>query len=69
VTIGLSVVLADVMLWIWGGQSYTIMTPDWLSGPTELPIVAGVDRSGEVAYLRYPKVRIAILSAPSRSAC
>jgi branched-chain amino acid transport system permease protein len=61
VTIGLSVVLADVMLWIWGGQSYTIMTPDWLSGPTELPIVAGVDRAGEVAYLRYPKVRIAIL--------
>jgi branched-chain amino acid transport system permease protein len=61
VTIGLSVVLADVMLWIWGGQSYTIMTPDWLAGPTELPIVAGVDRAGEVAYLRYPKVRIAIL--------
>jgi branched-chain amino acid transport system permease protein len=61
VTIGISVVLADVMLWIWGGQSYTIMTPDWLAGPTELPIIAGVDRSGDPAYLRYPKVRIAIL--------
>lgn len=33
VTIGLSVVLADIMLWIWGGQSYTILSPEWLSGP------------------------------------
>lgn len=63
VTIGISIVLADLMLWIWGGQSYTIITPDWLSGPTELPIVTGVDRAGDPAYLRYPKVRIAILVA------
>lgn len=63
VTIGLSVVLADLMLWIWGGQSYTILAPDWLSGPMELPIISGVDRSGEYAYLRYPQVRIAILLA------
>jgi hypothetical protein len=40
VTIGLSVVLADIMLWIWGGQSYTILSPDWLSGPMTLPIVS-----------------------------
>lgn len=63
VTIGLSVVLADIMLWIWGGQSYTILTPDWLSGPAELPIVTGTNRSGEPVYLRYPAVRIAILVA------
>lgn len=63
VTIGLSVVLADIMLWIWGGQSYTILTPSWLSGPAELPIVAGTGRGGEVVYLRYPAVRIAILIA------
>jgi branched-chain amino acid transport system permease protein len=63
VTIGLSVVLADLMLWAWGGQSYTIITPDFLSGPAELPIVAGTDRAGEVVYLRYPAVRIAILLA------
>ncbi|MFN3687546.1 branched-chain amino acid ABC transporter permease [Salinarimonas sp.] len=63
VTIGLSVVLADIMLWIWGGQSYTIMTPDWLAGPAEVPIVAGVDRDGDPVYLRYPRVRIAILIA------
>jgi len=63
VTIGLSVVLADLMLWYWGGQSYTIQTPDWLSGPAEVPIVAGVNRAGEPVYLRYPAVRIAILIA------
>ena len=36
VTIGLSVVLADIMLWIWGGQSYQIQTPRWLGGPDDL---------------------------------
>jgi branched-chain amino acid transport system permease protein len=63
VTIGLSIVLADIMLWIWGGQSYTIFLPDWLSGPMTLPIISGTDRSGETVYLRYPMVRIAILVA------
>jgi branched-chain amino acid transport system permease protein len=63
VTIGLSVVLADVMLWIWGGQSYTVLSPDWLSGPATLPIVVGVGRNGEPIYMRFPQVRIAILIA------
>jgi branched-chain amino acid transport system permease protein len=63
VTIGLSVVIADVMLWIWGGQSYTIFAPDWLSGPMTLPIVSGFDRDGETVLLRYPAVRMAILFA------
>ncbi len=63
VTIGISVVLADLMLWTWGGQSYTIMTPDWLSGPAELPIISGTNRDGETVFLRYPAVRIAILIA------
>jgi branched-chain amino acid transport system permease protein len=61
VTIGLSVVFADIMLWIWGGQSYTIQAPDWLSGPATLPIVAGLGRNGEPIYMRFPQVRIAIL--------
>ncbi|MFN3260615.1 MAG: branched-chain amino acid ABC transporter permease [Pikeienuella sp.] len=63
VTIGISVVLADLMLWIWGGQSYTILSPEWLSGPTTLPIISSIRDSGEVVYLRYPAVRIAILVA------
>jgi branched-chain amino acid transport system permease protein len=63
VTIGLSVVLADLMLWAWGGQSYQILTPDWLSGPVTLPLVSGTNRAGEAVYLTYPSVRIAILLA------
>jgi branched-chain amino acid transport system permease protein len=61
VTIGLSGVLADLMLWIWGGQSYTLQTPQWLTGPATLPIVVGADRSGNPVYMRFPQVRIAIL--------
>jgi branched-chain amino acid transport system permease protein len=63
VTIGISVVIADVLLWIWGGQSYTVLAPSWLSGPVELPVIAQVMGNGEVRYLRYPAVRMAILAA------
>ncbi|TKT76225.1 branched-chain amino acid ABC transporter permease [Aquamicrobium sp. LC103] len=63
VTIGISIVLADVMLWIWGGQSYQILTPEWLSGPVRLPLVTGMRGEGELVYLTFPAVRIAILVA------
>lgn len=63
VTIGLSVVLADVMLWIWGGQSYQILSPEWLSGPATLPVLSSINRDGEAVYLTFPAVRIAILVA------
>ena len=61
VTIGLSVVLADIMLWIWGGQSCTILTPDLLSGPVELPVISSVrEDTGAVSWFKFPAVRIAI---------
>ena len=63
VTIGISVVIADILLWIWGGQSYTIYSPDWLSGPMTLPIISDLREGGEVVYLKYPAVRMAILFA------
>lgn len=63
VTIGLSVVFADIMLWIWGSTSYTILSPEWLSGPTTLPIVSTIGRDGQAIYLTYPAVRVAILVA------
>ncbi|MEM9222541.1 MAG: branched-chain amino acid ABC transporter permease [Pseudomonadota bacterium] len=64
VTIGISIVLADLMLWIWGGDFYTIQTPSWLSGPMELPLITGISRrSGEFIYLKYPIVRLVILLA------
>ena len=61
VTIGISIVLADIMLWTWGGNSYQILTPDWLRGPMTLPVVSGV-RGEEFIYLKYPMVRLAILA-------
>jgi branched-chain amino acid transport system permease protein len=62
VSIGLSVVLADLMLWWWGGQSYTVLTPEALRGPIELPLISSVNPSnGAVTWLRYPAVRIWIL--------
>ncbi len=64
VTIGISVVLADIMLWIWGGQSYTIQTPDFLSGPMTLPVISSIREStGEISWLKFPAVRVAILAA------
>ena len=60
VTIGISIVLADIMLWGWGGNSYQILTPDWLRGPMTLPVVSAVGEEGFI-YLKYPMVRLAIL--------
>jgi len=64
VTIGLSIVLADIMLWIWGGDFYQVLTPSWLSGPMETVLVTGVKRSsGDLIFLKYPVVRIVIFLA------
>jgi branched-chain amino acid transport system permease protein len=60
VTIGLSIVFADLMLWACGGDFYQIQTPNWLIGPVELPLVTAVKSSGEPVYLRYPLVRLVI---------
>lgn len=63
VTIGISIVLADLMLWIWGGDFYQILTPDWLSGPVRTFFVSAVKSSGEPVFITYPMVRLVILAA------
>ncbi|MBR0815334.1 branched-chain amino acid ABC transporter permease [Bradyrhizobium diazoefficiens] len=63
VTIGLSIVFADLMLWACGGDFYQIQTPNWLIGPVELPLVTAIKSSGEPVYLRYPMVRLVIFVA------
>lgn len=63
VTIGISIVVADLLLWIWGGSSYQILTPRFLAGPMEVPIVTSLRADGTPVYLRYPQVRIWILVA------
>jgi branched-chain amino acid transport system permease protein len=63
VTIGLSIVFADLMLWAFGGDFYQIQTPNLLIGPVELPFVTAVKSSGEAVYLQYPVVRLVIFAA------
>ncbi len=64
VTIGISIVMADLMLWYWGGDFYNINPPDWLSGPVQTFFVTGVKRSsGDLIFLKYPVVRLVILAA------
>jgi len=50
VTIGISIVMADVMLAIWTGLTYQFEPPDWLYGSTPLPFIKV-----------YPTIRIMIL--------
>ncbi|MEM1162969.1 MAG: branched-chain amino acid ABC transporter permease [Pseudomonadota bacterium] len=63
VTIGISIVVADIMLWGWGGDFYNIQAPSWLSGPLETFLVTAQKRSGDLVYLKYPLVRIVIFLA------
>jgi branched-chain amino acid transport system permease protein len=61
--IGISIVLADLMLWAFGGNSWQIQTPTWLRGPVDLPLVTAVKSSGETVFLSYPIVRLVIFAA------
>ncbi|MBR0870402.1 branched-chain amino acid ABC transporter permease [Bradyrhizobium tropiciagri] len=63
VTIGLSIVFADLMLWVFGGDFYQIQTPAWLIGPIQLPLLTAIKSSGEPVYLQYPLVRLVIFAA------
>ena len=67
VTIGISIVMADLMLWGVGGDFYNITPPRWLSGPFETGLVTSqrVRSSGVVvtSFLMYPSVRTVIFAA------
>ena len=52
VTIGISIVLADLMLWKWGAQIYQFEPPDAIFGATRLPLVKA-----------YPTYRLTLLLA------
>ena len=63
VTLGLSIVFSDLMVWVWGGNAIQIDTPDYLLGPTPTPIVVAIRSSGAVVFLQYPRVRLVIFLA------
>jgi branched-chain amino acid transport system permease protein len=52
VTIGISIVLADIYLWIWGGDTYQFDPPEWTQFPVPLPIINA-----------YPGYRLLVLLA------
>jgi branched-chain amino acid transport system permease protein len=63
VTLALSIVFSDLMVWVWGGNTFQITTPDYLMGPIPTPIVVAVKSSGEAVFLQYPRVRLVIFAA------
>ena len=54
VTIGLSIVMADLMLAVWGGNTYQFDPPSWLSGPVQLMTAPVV---------KYPLYRLVLLAS------
>ncbi|WP_333692789.1 branched-chain amino acid ABC transporter permease [Phaeobacter italicus] len=61
VSIGLAILLGDLMMGIWGGQTYQIPVPELFKGAVKLPIVTAVRSSGDIVQLSYPIYRLAII--------
>lgn len=61
VTIGISIVAADLMLAVWGGNAYQFSPPDWLFGSTKLPIAIAHRSNGAPVWLAYPTYRLMLL--------
>jgi branched-chain amino acid transport system permease protein len=63
VTLGLSIIFSDLMVWVWGGNAIQIDAPEYLEGPISTPIVVTIKSSGEAIFLQYPRVRLVIFAA------
>ncbi|MCR9213705.1 MAG: branched-chain amino acid ABC transporter permease [Proteobacteria bacterium] len=61
VTIGISIIAADVMLAVWTGTTYQFSPPEWLFGATVLPVISVIKSSGAEVYIKYPIYRLAVL--------
>jgi branched-chain amino acid transport system permease protein len=61
VTIGISIVAADLMLAVWGGKTYQFSLPAWLDGAVATPIVTAIKSNGQIVTLRYPLYRLVVL--------
>jgi branched-chain amino acid transport system permease protein len=63
VTIGISIVAADLMLAIWSGNTYQFFTPEWLDGAVITPIILAVRSNGTAVPMAYPFYRLLVLAA------
>jgi branched-chain amino acid transport system permease protein len=62
VTIGISIVGADLMLAVWSGNTYQFTTPDWLDGAVTTPIVLALRSNGAPVPMTYPLYRLVVLA-------
>jgi branched-chain amino acid transport system permease protein len=63
VTIGISIVGADLMLAIWSGNTYQFTIPDVLNGAVATPIITAVKSNGDSVVMMYPLYRLVVLAA------
>ena len=61
VTIGISIVAADLMLAAWGGTTYQFEPPERLFGAVQLPIVSTIRSNGTEVSIKYPFYRLFVL--------
>jgi branched-chain amino acid transport system permease protein len=62
VTLGISIVAADLMLAIWTGVTYQIGIPSWLDGAVKLPITTTIRSNGTAVMMTYPFYRLIVLA-------
>ena len=63
VTIGISIVAADLMLAVWSGKTYQFTIPEWLDGAVVTPIVLAFRSNGDAVPMAYPFFRLVVLAA------
>lgn len=63
VTIGISIVAADLMQAVWGGTTYQFLLPEWLEGAVALPVITAIKSNGTTVFLNYPLYRLLVLVA------
>ncbi|WP_137388752.1 branched-chain amino acid ABC transporter permease [Rhodoligotrophos defluvii] len=62
VTIGISIVAADLMLAAWGGNTYQFSIPAVLDGAVTTPLVSSVRSNGDEVMIKYPLYRLVVLA-------
>src|SRR5215831_8081432 len=62
VTLGISIVAADLMLAVWTGITYQIGVPSWLDGAVKLPIITAIRSNGTAVMMTYPLYRLVVLA-------
>ncbi len=61
VTIGISIIAADLMLAVWTGTTYQFEPPEWLFGAITLPVISTIKSSGDPVFIKYPLYRLTVL--------